>query len=186
MSMTHPEEIIHTPPPSTASSISSLPSSPQDSFMFASANEDLIKGAFSVLELGKKTVMVLDKKNVLNFGKRTVLAVTKATSPILAKWNIQNVGRKNVLCLGTKTVLALDKRAISNIGKSTVLNLDQQTDFNAMHSVKGNVDFEGNEEDEAANGVNSKLAPVRSWSKRESDDLYDVNISDQDSERDGT
>ncbi|KAG0351363.1 hypothetical protein BG005_009167 [Podila minutissima] len=97
MSMAHPEEVICMSAPSPTSSMSSPPSSPQDSIMFASTNEDLIKGAFSILDLGRKTVMVLDKKNVLNFGKRTVLAVTKATNPILAKWNIQNAGRKNIL-----------------------------------------------------------------------------------------
>ncbi|KAF9270966.1 hypothetical protein BGZ74_006702, partial [Mortierella antarctica] len=79
----------------------------------------------------------------------------------------------------------LDKRAISNMGKITVLNLDQQTDLDTMHYVKGNVAFEDDQDDEAANRDISGFDLVGSCSKHKPDNQYDFNVSNQDSEHDG-
>ncbi|KAF9374721.1 hypothetical protein CPC16_001101, partial [Podila verticillata] len=101
-------------------SVSSSPSSPQVSII--SAHENSKEFTTSFVDLGTKTVMVVDRIRVKNLGKRAVLFYVMETNSVLPPW-IEDENKRTILCLGERSVLIRDKRILWNHNAVTILNL---------------------------------------------------------------
>lgn len=154
---------LSLPSASPSPSTPSPSSSPQDSTLSDSSNDDFVKDASSgvYLEVKERIVLDLDNKTVMDLDRRIVLDLNKRT--------IMDLDKKTVLYLDKKSILDLESKTVRNMTPRVGLGTTARNSVATTELININPTQRTN------------TSSMDAWAKRKCDNGYDADVSDIDS-----